>query len=711
MKRLTVLAAIISVFTLLGAQSALADNCVGAPPGLGGTIIAGECVINAPVVRTGTFNLDETLRITGNGRIDTTGGALILNICVAPATPGTCDLILEKPIAATGGQIEGNNAGIGSDITIKVSRDVLMQAGSAILADDTGTAGHGGNITITAGDDMTMCGQTGLQPGCGAPGGKPGALISAQKKGGGATTLVNSVTITVGSTATATGDFYMEGGTTGYGTENGAKIITDSTTGKSGTITITTGATYFTEPGAVIQSGFGGGTPGATSTQIGGKIYIVSDCGLTSEGRITSKGPDPGADLVHLESCTVVVRGLVESTGKGHTSDAPNNCDLVNDSLPGEVFRNHPAESTGCIEVWGNFITIDSSTLNPATNLPWAGELNADIGNGGPTGTSWIDIFAFSKLTVLDGTGNDRTSNNGGHTYFSTYAVHANAINGSDNNPGLVTAKVKNGPLTASGKAFEASSTLTAATGHTDPGFVGNGSNGGTVDLEALGNINLDTAFVNASGDSPSPSAGELGGVIIVSAWNAGSTLSWQNGYGDVRPNATSATTGIITLNAPGGVNTTGTNFNGAVPALSAIADATKPDIPVISVRQRRTSLQTGPLGALWRDDHQRHEVRRPQRQRRQGSRRRRPQRLGDPPVQRQRHGAQDRDDGGGRVLLLQRPFARHLHHLRAAADRAARLAADVPDLGRRLRHARRSRVGQSNARPAGLYRGRDRLL
>ncbi len=208
------------------------------------------------------------------------------------------------------------------------------------------------------------------------------------------------------------------------------------------------------------------GTPGATSTQIGGKIYIVSDCGLTSEGRITSKGPDPGADLVHLESCTVIVRGLVESTGKGHTSDAPNNCDLVNDGLPGEVFRNHPAESTGCIEVWGNFITIDSSSLNPATNLPWAGELNADIGNGGPTGTSWIDIFAFSKLTVLDGTGNDRTSNNGGHTYFSTYAVHANAINGSDNNPGLVTALVKNGPLTASGKAFEASSTLTDATGH-----------------------------------------------------------------------------------------------------------------------------------------------------------------------------------------------------------------------------------------------------
>ena len=89
-----------------------------------------------------------------------------------------------------------------------------------------------------------------------------------------------------------------------------------------------------------------------------------------------------------------------------------------------------------------------------------------------------------------------------GHTYFSTYAVHANAIDGSDNNPGVVTALVKSGPLTASGKAFEASSTLTADTGHAPgPFFTGNGSDGGTIDLEASGTVTLDTAWVNASGD------------------------------------------------------------------------------------------------------------------------------------------------------------------------------------------------------------------
>ena len=276
---------------------------------------------------------------------------------------------------------------------------------------------------------------------------------------------------------------------------------------------------------------------------------------------MTSKGPDFGADLVHLESCDVLIEGLVESTGKGHAADAANSCDHVNDGLPGEVFRDHPADSTGCVEVWGNLVTIDSSTINPATNVLWAGELNADIGDGGAEGTSWIDIFANSKLTVTDGTGNDRASNNNGHTYFSTYAVHANAIDGSDNNPGVVTALVKSGPLTASGKAFEASSTLNAATGHAAPTFVGNGSNGGTIDLEASGNVTLDNALVNASGDfvpgtltSAATSSSAPGAPAATSAGRTATATS------DPTPPATSTST------PRGAITTTGTNFHGEVP-------------------------------------------------------------------------------------------------------------------------------------------------
>ena len=548
-----------------------------------------ECIISTFVARTGTYNLGEGLRITGAGRIDASGGGITINLCVPPASPSaTCDLILETPTVATGGQIEARDTGAagnsGSPIVLNLSRNVLMQAGSAILSDNTNDGGGAGNITITAGGNMTMCGKTGAQPGCGPAGTHPGALISAQKLSGG-TAKGGDVTIKVGSQANATGAFYMEGGATTYGAETGARIDTTSRTDHAGTIAITAGRTYFTEPGSVVQSG---DTNPATATRSGGKIYIVANCGLTTEGRITSKGPDFGADLVHLESCDVIVRGLVESTGKGHVANAPNNCDLIPDGLVGEVLRDHPANSTGCIEVWAHEVTIDSSSLNPATGRPWAGELNADIGDGGPAGTSWIDIFAFSKLTVTDGTGNDVIRDNfGGTTYFSTYAVHANAMaDTSDTTPAVVTALVKSGPLTASGKAFEASSTLTAATGHAPgPFFTGNGSTGGTVDLEASGNVTLDTAFVNASGDflggPPCPSgtgACGLGGHIIVDAWGVGSNISWTSGSGDVRPDAS----GDITLTACGTI-TLGADFHGETPTQTNGCDPALPAIPVIT--------------------------------------------------------------------------------------------------------------------------------
>ena len=109
----------------------------------------------------------------------------------------------------------------------------------------------------------------------------------------------------------------------------------------------------------------------------------MAGCGLTTKGRMTSKGRDPGADLVHLEACDVSIRGLVESTGKAHrrAGTAPNSCDNVDDGLPARCCGpDKPANATACIEVWANNITIDSIGTN-------AGELNADIGNGGRSGT------------------------------------------------------------------------------------------------------------------------------------------------------------------------------------------------------------------------------------------------------------------------------------------------------------------------------------
>ena len=595
MKRVSFIVAIVAGFLLFGAKTAFAlnDFC-DATPGAPGT---GECQITTPHSVTGTFQFDRTVHIYGGGRIDATNGGITLNICVAPAPVfATCDFLIDSPSVMNGGQTEADDptsppTSSASDITVKVSRNVVMQAGSAILADNFHAGGHPGNITITAGGDMTMCGPAGAQPGCGGPSANDGAEISAQNRDTNAYTPI-SVTITVGDQSKGTGNFYMEGGNTTYGAETGALIDTTVSAGHAGNIDVTAGKSYFTEPGAVIQAG----GHDHTATAQGGKIFLVSDCGLTSEGRVTSKGPDFGADLVHLESCEVIIRGLVESTGKGHNAAAANSCDNINDGLPGEVLRNHPAVATGCIEVWGNFITIDS-TVN--ANVHWAGELNADIGDGGPQGASWIDIFANSKLTVIDGTGNDRVSDNFGHTYFSVYAVHANMIDGSDSTPGVITALVKNGPLTASGdgeanggKAFEASTTLTADTGHySSPTFIGNGSDGGTIDLEASGTVTLDSTWVNASGDF-GPGTQPLGGHITVKAWGAGSNISWKAVDGDVQPDAT----GTITLGACNAIDTTGTNFHGEVPATStggANCDPTQPTIPTITPANRGPVFKT----------------------------------------------------------------------------------------------------------------------
>jgi len=61
--------------------------------------------------------------------------------------------------------------------------------------------------------------------------------------------------------------------------------------------------------------------------------------------------------------------------------------------------------------------------------------------------------------------------------------------------------------------------------------------------VQASGNVNMDTSWLNASGDyvgTPPP-----GGHIIAYALGAGSNMSWQNGWGNVKP-----PTGDIKLNA-----------------------------------------------------------------------------------------------------------------------------------------------------------------
>ena len=503
-------------------------------------VSADECQITGAVTTTGTKNFHHSVRMMAGSSINASGGGITLNVT------GATDLNFTMEAGATVLEANDDVATAGasaSAIAINTSGDMTMNAGSKILAENNTNGGSGNTITIDVGGDMTMAG---------ASGALNGAVISTRKTAGaGDTGVGGNIAITVGDDATATGTFFMGGGSTTYGAETGAKLLATGT-GPAGDISVRAGHTFSTEPGSVIEAGDGNGT----AIQQGGKIDLVSQCGLTSKGRVTSKGTDPGGDLVHIEACDALIAGLVESTGKAHSTGIKNSCDEVNDSLTGEVIRSgKPANSTGCIEVWANNITVDSSGTN-------AGELNADTGSspGGVGGTSWIDLFAFTDITIVDGTGNNHTISNGVNSYLSTFAVHANSPGGSDMTPSTVTAKAKTGSVTGSGDTLAAMTTA-------------NGSDGGFIFAEAAEVVTLDGAKLSAAGDFVAGGAIGNGGQINVRSYSG--DVSWKNGEGDVRP-----PDGSIFLTACGTIDTTGTNFNGEVPVPAANCSPAQPSLP-----------------------------------------------------------------------------------------------------------------------------------
>jgi hypothetical protein len=180
---------------------------------------------------------------------------------------------------------------------------------------------------------------------------------------------------------------------------------------------------------------------------------------------VSSAGQDPGADLVHLQGCDITISGLVESFGSAHQPAAPNNCDSVNDGLPGEVIRpDKPANSSACVEIWARNLTITPSA-----------EISADTGlSGGSDGIGWIDLFASNNIN-LNGDAN------------APYLVHANGLIGTNDDGGLVTVKARDGSTVLTGLAIQANAT--------NPG-----GDGGTVVVQAGGNVNFGSSSTQARG-------------------------------------------------------------------------------------------------------------------------------------------------------------------------------------------------------------------
>jgi parallel beta-helix repeat protein len=437
-------------------------------------------------------------------RQDNAGECRITGAITAPCP---LDLTIPSPknlVIESAGSISCDDASPASSITIDVQGgNMTMESGSEITVENTAAAGgaDGGNITITVSGNFLMEGTgSATNPsatGCAAV---AGACISSSDLAGGGGEAGN-VTITVGNfpTVPPVGTFTME---------PGSAVLANSTQGSGGEIEITAGLRMDVD--GLVRS-FGGVTgSGSGQPAGGGPIALKSGCELTvtPDGVVSSEGRNPGADLVHLEGCEVVVNGLVQSialANGGHAIPAAGN--RCND----DNVVAHPIGAanafTACVEIWGNNITINSIAPNN-------GEVNAN-GVRAPN-RAWIDLIARFNIVV----NNDLTGTN----ITNPYSVHANSATAVNSNSfgGVITVQAVGGTFTSTGKAVQANGT-------------GPGSDGGVVTLETLANTTLNNSSIQATGPNGSNTRG---GTIEVTSFqgqitgNATSELDASGGGG-----------------------------------------------------------------------------------------------------------------------------------------------------------------------------------
>ena len=245
-----------------------------------------------------------------------------------------------------------------------VSGDMEIEAGGSISADNNTGGGSGGDIDIGVGGNLMLRGPSGADS---------GALLSSRRtSGAGAAGAGGNITIVVGGVTVVDdvpqcgrpqGDIFMEAGST----------VTADALGNAGNIKMFAGHDI-TIDGTVSSLG-------TTASGRGGQIVLDACCNLliNNDALVSSRGVDPGADLVHLQACTVEVLGKAESTARGHqTATSPANlCNAP--ARPGK-----PSGSTACVEIWsGTTIVIDATGDH-------RGEVNADVGQSAGGGSSRI---------------------------------------------------------------------------------------------------------------------------------------------------------------------------------------------------------------------------------------------------------------------------------------------------------------------------------
>jgi hypothetical protein len=366
-----------------------------------------------------------------------------------------------------------------------------------------------------------------------------GALYAENRTGSG---TGGAITLTVGGNLALNGNAIVStasksssGSTGGAITANvggnvalasGTTIDSGSANAAGGAIVVAAGGTVsvngnvFSGPSrTLLATRLSGGAAldGGTSNTIGGAITIGSSTFaepsvvIGSTANIVSQGADGGAGPVTIDGCGVQVYGLIAALSK-------------KDGAANVRIRS------------GKDVLVDGRDLGGSGTR--MGRIRADA----PTGTALnkgVDVFATETIDIFGPASG----------LFVITAL-----------PGLHDSKSYGGLI----RVISLGDAVNMSGNVIDDGHTASGDSGGTVEIAAKEDVNLNTAVIRAHGDFNTNNNNRGGGSITVRS-HSGDVI-WTNGTGDVRPVGSAsglppADQGKIFLTACGTVNTTGTSF------------------------------------------------------------------------------------------------------------------------------------------------------
>ena len=429
------------------------------------------------------------------------------------------------------GTINCNDDGVGANsacaMQFMVGGNLVLNAGSAIFAENRTKAGNGGDITFTVSGDVIIHGPSGSLA---------GAIVSSAKTNDGNPAHGGDITFNAGGTFTQ-----EPGSTVSSAAQNASAGAISITSGGQATLggyilagpsrTISTSTIYT----GVVMTGGG-------SQVLGGAITIKAlthnEPGLVVNGPaiIASQSGDvPSGGSVTLEACDVQINGLVASLG-----------------------RKNPDQRVTVRS--GTTITVDGSQLNGTGSLH-LGRLRGDS-TAEDASTNRVELFAAKDIVIV-----------GPSSASPLFTVTSNP--GTKGDAGSINVISVGGTVTASGNAF-------AATGSDKD------QAGGTINVSAKGNVTLNGASIIAAGGTSGSSraGGHINARSYSGALNWVAGVGDVRPVGSTA-GVPAAQQGTITLTSCMGTSTSGTSFPtngapvGAFPTLASTCSPSAPSLPV----------------------------------------------------------------------------------------------------------------------------------